>query len=410
MKNFVFLLIFGFPYCISANSSVNASLLAAQAELNVSSSTGTRMSMAGSWLDEAQFRFNASEGNKFDTKERGQSYEIRVRPKAWGQHEVEESILDLRSEQQNYSYNFALNAALKKRYLVLLAYLEQHNITQYLFNLLALSTQEAEFIRSEVMTDRFSAEKFFDAVEMTEQSEGLAILNLARLNALQTQIGVPLDTADSVLHTFTVESMLDPTDYTDKFVDMNNALQSAPAVLNEHLALEMAKAKGELIKTERQLGVNLLSFGYKDRAIGGDNMTFQVGINIPLGRHFSSAESQYELYEAQTHLNDRITAIAQSLTNIQKEISWLMEEIKLADLQVHRVQKHLEKEYVKANPLQTIQLRKELIEYRKKRNDIKIKALSLYVSSLTLSGFLIREPLRNWIQSGTPELVSGKEY
>ncbi|SHE23402.1 hypothetical protein [methanotrophic endosymbiont of Bathymodiolus puteoserpentis (Logatchev)] len=204
--------------------------------------------------------------------------------------------------------------------------------------------------------------------------------------------------------------MLDPTDYTDKFVDMNNALQSAPAVLNEHLALEMAKAKGELIKTEGQLGVNLLSFGYKDRAIGGDNMTFQVGINIPLGRHFSSAESQYELYEAQTHLNDRITAIAQSLTNIQKEISWLMEEIKLADLQVHRVQKHLEKEYVKANPLQTIQLRKELIEYRKKRNDIKIKALSLYVSSLTLSGFLIREPLRNWIQSGTPELVSGKEY
>jgi hypothetical protein len=137
MKKFIFLLIFGVPCCISANSSVNAFLLAAQAEVNElseSSSTGTHMSMAGSWLDEAQFRFNASEGNKFDTKEREQSYEIRVRPKAWGQHEVEESILDLRSEQQNYSYNFALNAALKKRYLVLLAYLEQHNITQYLFN------------------------------------------------------------------------------------------------------------------------------------------------------------------------------------------------------------------------------------------------------------------------------------
>jgi len=409
MRKITLLFIFGFPACISANSSMSEFLLSAQADVNELGSSGANgagMSVASSWLEEAQFRFNATEGNDFDAKERSQSYEIRVKPKAWGQREIEESILDLRSNQQNNNYNLALNAALKKRYLVLLAYLEQRNITQYLFNLANLSAQEVGLIRSDGLTDRFNPEKLFDAVEMSEQSRGLAALNLVRLNTLQTQIGLPLDTADSVQHTSAMVNIVDFVNMSDQVIALNNTLQFAPDVQDKRLALEMVQAKSKLVKAEHQFGVNLLSFTYKESR--NDNMDFQVGINLPLGTHFSKAESQYKVSKAQTYLENHIVMIKQSLMSLEKEIAWLRGEVKLADMQILRVQKYLATETVNMHALLVVSLRKELIEHKKKRHDIQLKALERYLDSLALSGVLIQQPLRNWMQKGTPELVSGE--
>jgi len=409
MRKITLLFIFGFPACISANSSMNEFLLSAQTDVNEptpSDSNGAGMSVASTWLEEAQFRFNTTEGNDFDAKERAQSYEIRVKPKAWGQREIEESILDLRLNQQNNNYNLALNAALKKRYLILLAYLKQYNITQYLFNLADLSTQEVGLIRSDGLTNQFNPENLFDSMEMSEQSKGLAALNLVRLNALQTQIGMPLDTADSVLHTSAVANIVDFVNMSDQIITLTNTLQPAPEVQDKRLALEMVQAKSKLIKAERQFGVNLLSFTYKESR--NDNMNFQVGVNLPLGTHFSRAESQYKVSKAQTHLENHIVIIKQSLISLEKEIAWLKGEVKLADMQILRVQKYLATEPVKVHALLTVNLSKELIEHKRKRNDIHLKALELYLDSLALSGLLIQHPLRNWMQKGTPELVSGE--
>jgi len=255
------------------------------------------------------------------------------------------------------------------------------------------------------MGEQFNTEKLLGAVEMFEQSKALTILNLTRLNALQSQIAMPLDSADSVLDHSAVADMVDFAYITDKLSSMNNAIPSITDVLGEHLAVEMAQAKSELLKTEHQLGVNLVSFAYKDSH--NDSMAFQLGINIPLGTHFNKAESQYELYKAKNQLGERVAKMTLSLTRIQKEIAWLAGEIKLADTQIQRVQKYIEKEYIKTHPLLTITLRKELIEHQKKRADVQLKALKLYVDALAISGLLIQEPLRNWIQSGAPELATG---
>jgi len=393
-------------FCASSNNAMNQFLLAAQTGLNEpTEASDTRMNVVSSFIEEAQFRFNAIEGNEFDANALEQSYEIRVKPKAWGQSEIEENILDLRSNQQNNHYNVALNTALKNRYLILLSYLEQHNTTQYFFKLANLATQEIRLIRREVMGEQFNTEKLLGAVEMFEQSKALTTLNLARLNSLQSQIAMPLDSAESVLDHSAVADMVDFAYITDTLSSMNNAIPSTPDALGENLAVEMAQAKSELIKAKHQLGVNLLSFAYKDSH--NDSMAFQLGINIPLGTHFNKAESQYELYAAKNQLGERVAKMTLSLTRIQKEIAWLAGEIKLADTQIQRVQKYIEKEYIKTHPLLTITLRKELIEHQKKRTDIQIKALKLYVDALAISGHLIQEPLRNWIQSGAPELMQG---
>lgn len=84
--------------------------------------------------------------------------------------------------------------------------------------------------------------------------------------------------------------------------------------------------------------------------------------------------------------------------------------MQLANLQIQRVQKHLQKEALKATPLLLINLRKELIEQYKKSAEIKQKALRQYISYLSLSGQLTEQPLRNWIHTGEPELVSSKGY
>ncbi|WP_428356824.1 hypothetical protein [Methyloprofundus sp.] len=299
-----------------------------------------------------------------------------------------------------------LDSALQKRYVILLKYQEQLSTTQYLFKLSELLAQEISLIQRQVMTDKFNAEKLLDAEGMLVQSSGLAVLNLARLNEIQTLLGLPLDSAETVLDSSGGNWLISFEAITGRLADMTEVSQTAPKITDQRLKVEMTQAKNELIKTEQQIGVNLLRFTYKDNK--NDETAFQFGINIPLGTQFNRAESQYQLQKAQAQLDHSIVKVQQSLDEIKKEISWLAGEKKLANLQIQRVQKHLKNEALKATPSLLINLRKQLVEQHKKSTEIKQKALRQYISYLSLSGQLTEQPLRNWIHTGEPELVPGK--
>ncbi len=411
MKIIIFISFLALPYPIFANPtrSINDFLLAAESELNTpfNKASSEEMTLLTSWVENAQIRVNTAASQNLTFNNNAQSYELRVKPKAWGQRDLENNILRLRLAQQNNIYHTTLNAALQKRYLILLDYLGQRNRIHNLLKSSKLLRQEIKLLQNQLLSDNFKAEKLLDAEDMLQQSKSMADLNLKRLNVLQAQLGLPLDNADDLLNSNT-NWLISLTDINHTISTANNAHQSSPDIVDSQLKLEITRTKIKKVKTEQQLGINLMKFAYNDRK--NDDMEFQVGINIPLGNQFNTAESHHNLYTAKSELNSNLNNIKQALATIRNKLNWLVQEQEIVLSQIKRIQNHLQKDYAKSNPLLTISLHKELLAYHKKESDINQKALAYYINFLALSGQLAQQPLKNWIQQGTPELLTRRSH
>jgi hypothetical protein len=383
-------------------------LLAAQTDVNpdlMKNASIPEMNVIGSWVDDAQFRFNTgTPTNNIDIKKNALTYEIRLKPKAWGQREIEKNIIKLHLDQQQVAYNQQLNLALKNRYLRLLDYFAQRNRLIYLLETSELLRQETELLQSQIASDDFNPAKLLDTEELFQQTQSMIKVHLKRLNTIQSELGLPFDDRDSILHR---KSALDW--YIDVF-EINKLLATdkmedsfSPEVLNARFDLELSQSEHELEKAKQQWGVNFLKFEYGDRS--NDELAFQLGINIPLGTSFREIENKYKSQDAQLQLNSKIVDIKQSLAEIRREIAWLSENGELIQNQITRRQKYLEKNYVKTNPFLWVDLRKALIEQGRKRAKNNEKALSLYVRHLALSGLLSQHPLRNWMHKEIPILI-----
>lgn len=410
-KLFLIVLIAGSHFSVVAdNDPYHDYLLTAETGVNTeefSKPNSSDMNVIGSWVEDAQFRFNSSSpANNIDIKKNALSYELRLKPKAWGQRAIEKDIIKLRSNQQDNIYNQLLNVALQKRYFRLLDYFEQGNRLQNLLEAAELLKQKTRLIQSQISSEQFNPEKLLDTEEALKQNQSLVKLYLIRFNTIQSELGLPLDTRGSI-EKFAANNWLVNVAEIHQLTSSNiEENQSAPDVLNARLKLQLSQSENQLIKTKQQLGINFLKFEYGDRE--KDELAFQVGINIPLGRRFNDTEKIHNLYTAQSQLNSSIVKTRQSLTEISREIAWLSEHWQLIDNQVQRQQSHLQKDFAKNNALLMINLRSSIVDNKQKKTEINQKALDLYISYLALSGQLIQHPLRNWIRQGTPVLAHSK--
>ena len=89
IKILLTLVMIGIPFYVVANNPYNDFLMAAQTEVNggaYSSSSSSEMNVVGSWVEDAQFRFNTeTPANNMGIKKDALTYELRLKPKAWGQ-------------------------------------------------------------------------------------------------------------------------------------------------------------------------------------------------------------------------------------------------------------------------------------------------------------------------------------
>lgn len=409
MKNILYLCVLLYILPVNANDTISEFLLKAQTEVapaTFDESTAT-LNALGGWVESAQFRFNSSVDNKFSDDDRSQAYEIRIKPKAWGQRAAENTLLKLHSNQKNHQYNQQLNIALQKRYIKLVAYLEQRHATRYLLQRIQLLSQEQNLMRSAVSTRQFNAEKFLNITATLQQSKDMASLNMSRLQTVQKQLQLSLGSANNLLSHLDTEWLININELHNNLSSMKAIHQSALDIQAAQLKVKMLQAESQLTKVEQQFGIDLLSFEYKDDR--NDSMAFLLGVNIPLGTRFDHAKSKYQVYGAQAKLRESLTNLKQNMHDIQMNINWLEEEQSLIHKHIIRLEKQLKKEYIQNNSILMLGLRKDLLEQNKKSIDTRYKAIKLYIRYLTLSGQLIQAPLRNWLQQGTPELVANLE-
>ena len=407
-KLFVLLLLVGNSFSAYALNSFNNYLLAAKKDvydIEFGNSTPSEMNLVGAWFEEAQFRINTTTPtDNVDIKKNYLSYEVRVKPKAWGQKNVEENIIRLRKKQFDNNSQKILGYALQNRYLRLLDYFDKQNTNKYLLKLLDVLNQEKKIIKSQVRSVKFNPKKLLDIEDTLKQVQDKIKINQTRFNMIQIQLGLPLDNMKSLKVDSDIFQVVSLPEIKATILTSKEEGQLSPEVSNIELQLQLSQSQSKLIKTKQQLGVNMLKFEYGDQK--QDEMSFEIGVNIPLGTSFRDTENQYKLHETKLELNADLSKIKQSLSEISNEITWLSEEFDLQNNQIKRVQKYLWKEYVKTKPLLIIALHKKLVEYKQKKVVVNQKALALYVRHMTLSGKITQYPLRNWIQVGTPELSS----
>jgi hypothetical protein len=88
-KLLAILLMVGNSFLAHANNPFNDYLLAAQTDvydIELGNARIPEMNVMGSWFEDAQFRINSTTPtNNIDIKKNYLSYEVRVKPKAWGQ-------------------------------------------------------------------------------------------------------------------------------------------------------------------------------------------------------------------------------------------------------------------------------------------------------------------------------------
>jgi hypothetical protein len=389
----------------AATPALDNFLLAALTDVDELNDLKTPLTLEGLslWIEEAQVRVRTRSAQDFDysnnTKE---SYGLRIKPKAWGQREAEQHILSLRSKQQDVKQQQALNKAFTQRYLILLELIAQQNQTRQLLLSETLLEKEVRLNRLLFSSEEVSAEKLLDAEVALEQAKAMAKLSLRRLNTLQATLQFSEDSRESLINPDNLAWLITLPELQSELSKKVND-QTAPAIQQAQLQLELAQAERQQAKSMQQLGINLIDLQFQDAK--QDNMAFMVGINIPLGSEtFKTTVKQYDVADSTIELMTKTNAATQTLTEQLQKINWLLDEWNLAQTQYKQIVTRLQKDYTKNNPALTLTLKKILFKHSKELSTLHQQALTLYINYLALSGQLAQQPLRNWISKGNPEL------
>lgn len=392
----------------AATPALDKFLLAAQSDINTINDPNATAALEGvsEWIESSEVRVKSKVNEEFNDRSRSESYAIRVKPKAWGQRDAEQAVLALRANQQHVDNEQLLNAALNRRYLILLELIAQQNQTRLLLLSTTLFEKEVSINRAQVNSKEFNAEKLLDSEVALEQGNAAAQFNLNRLNALQTRAGLPLDTKESLLAPENMDWLIMLPEIQTLMSDDLKA-QNTLATRESQLKLSVAQAELQQLKSTQQLGVDLLGFEYQDSKLDSvDFMTFMVGINLPLGsENYKTTAKRRDVSDINQELGNTLYAAKQNITDKSTKINWLIDEWHFTQTQIKQISARLQKEYAKTNPLLSIALQKEQLRQLKDLASIHQQALSVYINYLTVSGQLIQQPLRNWITKGTPALT-----
>jgi hypothetical protein len=396
----------------TALPAINNYLVAAQAELDTVNATRKHipdLNGVSSWVDEAQIRISNDDQYQVnnDRNVNSQSYGLRIKPKAYGQRDAEQKILRLRASQEDAQYTEALNTELSRRYAQILELISQQNQTRFLLESDTLLNKQVQLNRNLANSTEFNEENLLDVEMAFEQTNDLVELNLHRLQDLQSQLNLPVDSKEAIIDSKNTLDWLVSVPQMHDIMAKTIAPQHVPDVIKSQLELEQAKAERQHKKSTQQLGINLLRFQLDD----SDNVDrdiklgFMVGVNIPLGtENFQTTETHHDIYDARFKLHDSTYTTTQSLNEKRVKMKWLKEEWNVTEKQLDRLNTRLQKDYAKINPQLALALQIEHAKKFKELLDIHQEALTIYLNYLSLSGQLTSLPLRNWLHTDIPAL------
>ncbi len=389
-----------FPPALFAGERIEAFLLSAREDVSYLTPDGgvPRTSGIPAWINEAELRLKADVSNQ-------QSYALRVRPKSGKERSAESRLADLKDRQRSLVHASALNDALRARYLALIDILEQRVQTDYVKERLSLVSARATLLRSLAQTTEFRPSELQDIELEHEELRSLAEFNLEQYQ------GLLLD------HDLSGDNKLDlsisPHDWVVPLHDIEEVVLASSGdehsgnyfLREKRLAWMVAKEDLQVTARKGRAPINFLELEYANQEEMDLGLT--VGIKLPLGgRPSSVSRRKTDVMLAKTDLLSSERAIKARLMKKRMSLRRLSSRFGMEEKALEKIEARLSR----IPELDVTHLSLDLMEARLERNkrkqEIHISAMRHYIDYLHLAGRLHENPLKNWIQAGTP-LLSG---
>lgn len=396
------------PQVSIADDSLSNYLLTAfsEAENVISPSYSSFSGHNSSWIDEPEARFGFNGQDE-------RSYALRMRPRFSKERSYENSLVQLRRQQEKVFYDIALNEALMRRYKTILAVLRQRVEVEYLEQKSHLALSEVKYLQGISQSDSFSISQLHDTERRYHGIVQNKALHTRKLKALLTQVSSshsPQNLPEIPQHHQWLMSLDDLSKVMGRFsgIMQPDDIDSNPYIQNDTVNLLI---ESENISYQRSISSSPIEFvelKYIDRVNEETAVTF--GISLPFGKSkgYRNLARQSRVVEAEIVLQRSQREIRDRLSDVKNTISWFLEEARYLKSDIAEVASRMQRTAQLQDPKLMLKLKASALISRHRRSRLHIDALEAYIDYLQLSGKLIEPPIRNVIDASRPvlELVS----
>lgn len=350
------------------------------------------ISVANQWLDDAELRLKTD-----DSDDRNTSYQLRLNPKGFGQAKAEQKILNYHEENRQIDYKIGLNDYLKQLYINIIDLIELKTHLNYLKLHLTLTDSEVQYYRSQVVSESFQPEKLQSIILQRSYLQKQIKKETSYLSERTKTLEINPD--DLLLKQYILPSQILES-RTQFALDESNYF----ALEKSRVKLKISQEKRNRLRSRSGISFSLLQLEH-ETSDQESNTSIGLGLRIPLGKEsFNSLQQQYSISDVQSEIYDKSLAVQNKLEDKKRKIRSLAMDSKLINVSLAEINTRLgSNENSKIAEL-TLLLKQKQVSTSKQQMDIHIMSLRNYIEYLHVAGFLVQQPIQNWLKPDFPQL------
>jgi hypothetical protein len=401
---FIAMLCLTFSYSHSwANSFVNNYLLQSDKRFQTSINFGLKspVNAWNYWIEDSEIRLSSKKLSGLEDK----SYGLRFKLKNQQQQAAENELVRLDTQKYKIEMNiFRLNS-LHKAYHNIVNIIALKNKVELLKQQLHIAHLEWSASKNLLASGEFNPSKL--------QNAELEIISLDSQIEVKNKI---LNKSMANISLSSINNQPKQKFYNDQqwLVSIKEILysienQNTEQKTTQNLSLQKLELQTQIEIQQRQrakaeLG-NQIRFVELEYAADKSNFGATLAVKIPFGKNnFNSVMSHNDYQQAQHTWEMQRSLLKEdmieSITSIQLYYDEYMIEKKLLSSVDTRLQRIMQT----SKPELVLTLKRQRLKHKSNHQEIFIKILRGYINLLSVSGDMVKLPLRNWIQKGKPKL------
>jgi len=354
------------------------------------------------WIDNSELKWSNAELGNFDQQKL--SFELKLKNKE--QIRAEQNILDMGQSKVALTLSNLLEKRLKTSYFSLIDYIEQKKRRILLQQQKTLTNTELNSWKIKVNSNDFRADKLQQAAISLDNIWAEELDNSAAIRRYKNQrnksqiIAINYNREQNAYHLISIQQMIA---LAQQIMQTKVYQQQNPQIRKAELGILLANKKKQRFNAQEKLSLNAVKLEYDKK---NNNLGFSIGVKMPITKNsydslLQAQQQQYASLDAENlvvEISDQLNEKLFQLKRMQDQ--WLSNQqlIHKINARVHRLSN--------TNNIALLHdLKQEQLKNRIQQNKIQMNALRIYINFLNTAGMLSAKPYRNWIQSGTPEIL-----
>jgi len=358
------------------------------------------------WFDRIQLRVSRD-----DSDQAKQGYSARLRPKTPGQYRAEKAILALRASRNAAGTTEVIGAALQRRFELLIELNLQQQQQRLASKRQRLAQRAVKAQRASVGSSEFRPGALQQAELRVTATRRQARLAGHRLKRSQQQIAALLSGTQAASASIdlgdllAIDALMPALTAATQLAAGAGGNEHNPALDLARLDVDIARQQLERERKRSGLGLRFIELRHdRDRDNRGGDNRITIGIDMPLGRSFSSSDRQLQHNQAEYRMHRLHRRQQLEREQVEDELSLLLEEYHIQQDALADINTRLARHNRSTPVVLTLALQRERLDAHERQALLQADIYRRYIDALSLKGLLATEPLRNWLIAGNPVL------